>query len=129
MYHARGGHIVIVKDASRAMVGKIFVTGQEVSIDVHWWALRHNELIGLPYLFFLLSSNMQKWVRLADSSSTQKGNLKISHLLPLKFKLPPQFLIDKFNSFCEPIFELQKSNEQIIKKLLRLQKGWVESLD
>ncbi|WP_238530701.1 hypothetical protein [Mycoplasma wenyonii] len=47
-----------------------------------------------------------------------------------KVKIPKnKELIDKFNNFCEPIFELQKSNEQIIQKFLRLQKCWVESLD
>ncbi|RAO95305.1 hypothetical protein DNK47_00385 [Mycoplasma wenyonii] len=61
--------------------------------------------------------------------STAKIAFDLNRFLSFKVKLPPQSLIDKFNSFCEPIFELQKSNEQIIKRLLRMQKCWVESLD
>ncbi|PYC99518.1 hypothetical protein B4U78_016585 [Microbacterium esteraromaticum] len=45
-----------------------------------------------------------------------------NRLLSFSFKLPTKPLINKFNSFCEPIFELQKSNEQIIKRLVKLQK-------
>ncbi|AFN65284.1 hypothetical protein WEN_02485 [Mycoplasma wenyonii str. Massachusetts] len=62
--------------------------------------------------------------------STATTAFDLSRFKTFKVKIPKnKELIDKFNNFCEPIFELQKRNEQIIQKLLRLQKCWVESLD
>ncbi|AFN64985.1 hypothetical protein WEN_00910 [Mycoplasma wenyonii str. Massachusetts] len=64
------------------------------------------------------------------ASSTSSISFSMERFKAFKVKIPKnKELIDKFNNFCEPIFELQKSNEQIIQKFLRLQKCWVESLD
>ncbi|PYC99517.1 hypothetical protein B4U78_016590 [Microbacterium esteraromaticum] len=56
------------------------------------------------------------------NSSTDRVSLDVKRFKDFEIKFPPQSLIDKFNNFCEPIFELQKSNEHIIKRLLRMQK-------
>ncbi|WP_144079550.1 hypothetical protein [Mycoplasma ovis] len=48
---------------------------------------------------------------------------------PLNAPPKKKNLINKFNQICNPIFELQKNNEQIITKCLRLQKCIVETLD
>ncbi|AFN65001.1 hypothetical protein WEN_01000 [Mycoplasma wenyonii str. Massachusetts] len=62
--------------------------------------------------------------------STATTAFDLGRFQAFKVKIPKnKELIDQFKNFCEPIFELQKSNEQIIQKFLRLQKCWVESLD
>ncbi|WP_220084660.1 hypothetical protein [Mycoplasma wenyonii] len=82
----------------------------------------------MPFLFYLLKENIGIILR-KSTASTKTETVKKEKLTLHPIKFPSQTLINKFNNFCEPIFELQKSNEQIIKRFLRMQKCWVESLD
>lgn len=103
------------------IVGKQFINQIRLCLDDSLWAIQFKFSCKIPYFYFLLPEKITKLLRLT-ANSTSHQNLKIQKLLNCEIKFPRQSLIDKFNNFCKPIFELQKSNEQIIKRLLRMQK-------
>ncbi|AHC40056.1 hypothetical protein OVS_04105 [Mycoplasma ovis str. Michigan] len=76
----------------------------------------------------MIRENVTKLKRLLNNS-TDIVSFNLSKFQSFKVKLPPQHLIEKFNQICSPIFELQKNNEQIITKCLRLQKCIIETLN
>ncbi|PYC99683.1 hypothetical protein B4U78_014965 [Microbacterium esteraromaticum] len=124
----RGGHILFIHHAQEKQIKNVTINERELCFTSEIQGLEPQENIGIPFLFYLLKGNIGIILR-KSTASTKTETVKKEKLNLYPIKLPPQSLIDKFNSFCKPIFELQKSNEQIIKRLLKLQKGWIESLD
>lgn len=81
-----------------------------------------------PWHYYVTKQVAEEQKRYINSSTGRVSyNFKKFQQHPIK--VPHQELIDKFNAFCKPIFELQKNNEQQIRKLERLQKAWIETLE
>lgn len=124
--------LIFIQNASIKRIGKIYVCSEYLTINSNFLAFSSqgaNLQLPITFIYFLIRENIWALHRLINMSTATKA-FDLRRFKAFKVKIPKnKELINKFNNFCEPIFGLQKNNEQIIQKLLRLQKCWVESLD
>ncbi|AHC39997.1 hypothetical protein OVS_02830 [Mycoplasma ovis str. Michigan] len=122
--------LMVAMGVGKKSIAKLGINLIDLYISSHFWHLDYKEGKYLYYSYFLVKDIWNKWSWKSVNNSTATIGLNLRKFKSLQVKIPKKIeLISRFNQICKPIFELQKSNELIINKLLKMQKGWIETLD
>lgn len=124
--------IIIVKlllmnvfEEAQKIISNVSIVQKETHLNQELCGLYPSKEIGLYYGYFLIKGNINFLSQKASITRTRYA-LSKEAIENFEVNIASKEKINEFNEFCEPLFELQNCNEEIIKELRLLQKYAIE---
>ena len=95
--------------SSRAPIGYIAISSNEVTTNQGFKSIIPHEHIGTPYVYFFLKHNLNLIENMASGSTFKEISGSIMKNIPAI--IPDEESLSKFNDFCNPIFKKQEDLE------------------
>ncbi len=112
--------------SSRAPIGYIAIAANEVTTNQGFKSVVPNPEIGTPFVYFFLKNNLTIIEGMASGSTFKEVSGSTMKKIPAV--LPDRETLDRFNSFCKPIFEQQRILELEIQRLSELRDSLIPKL-
>ena len=95
--------------SSRAPIGYIAISSNEVTTNQGFKSIIPHEHIGTPYVYFFLKHNLNLIENMASGSTFKEISGSIMKNIPAI--IPDEESLSRFNDFCNPIFKKQEDLE------------------
>lgn len=112
--------------SSRAPIGYIAITANEVSTNQGFKSVVPNENVGTAYIYYLLKKLLPTIENMASGSTFKEISGSAMKIVPTI--IPDDDTLKKFSDFCDPIMEQIKKNEQESKRLTELRDSLLPKL-
>ena len=104
--------------SSRAPIGYIAIAANEVTTNQGFKSVVPNNGVGTAYIFFLLKKLLPTIESMASGSTFKEISGSAMKVVPIN--IPEKDALNKFNDFCQPLFEEIREIELESKRLSSL---------
>jgi len=104
--------------SSRAPIGYIAIAANEVTTNQGFKSVIPNNGVGTAYIFFLLRKLLPTIESMASGSTFKEISGSAMKVVPIN--IPNKDALNKFNDFCQPLFEEIREIEMESKRLSSL---------